>query len=67
MSNWYSGSNYQLDKLTAGGYKLQNAMVDQLVTAMAAYSVPYGAGNMIPQAVQDALAPTLSVTWQQGA
>jgi len=29
--------------------------------------VPYGAGNTIPQAVQDALAPTLAVTWQQGA
>jgi len=65
VSEWYAGASYQLDNVAAGGCRLQNTMVDQLVNAMASYSVPYGAGNTIPQVVQDALAPVLTATWQQ--
>ncbi len=64
VNNWYSGTSYQLDQFTSGGYVLSNAMVEQLVIAMAGYAVPYGAGNTIPQEVQDALAPVIAVTWQ---
>ncbi len=31
---------------------------------MAPYSVPSGAGNVIPQDVKDALQPVLADTWQ---
>ncbi len=67
VTNWYGGTSYQLDTFTVSGCALQNTAVDQLVSAMAAYAVPYGAGNDIPQAVQDALAPVISATWQPGA
>ena len=66
INNWYSSSSYQLDKFNTNGYVLQNDMVDQLVNAMSSYAVPYGAGNIIPQNVQDALAPVLAATWQSG-
>jgi len=36
-------------------------------SAMAAFSVPAGAGNYIPQEVQNQLAPTLASTWQPGS
>jgi len=67
VQNWSSGANYTLDTITAGGYVLPYAQVQQLVSAMAAFSVPAGAGNYIPQAVQDQLAPTLASTWQPGS
>ena len=67
INNWYGSSSYQLDKFNTSGYVLQNSMVDQLVNAMSAYAVPYGAGNTIPPDEQAALAPVLAATWQPGA
>ncbi len=64
VSNWYSNANYQLDQIEVGTSVLLNNQVDQLVTAMASYNVPSGAGNMIPQEVQDQLQPILAVAWQ---
>ncbi|HNY64459.1 MAG TPA: calcium-binding protein [Deltaproteobacteria bacterium] len=64
VSDWYGGSVNQLDRLTAEGCVLHNTMVDRLVNAMASYAVPYGAGNVIPQDVQDALAPLIASAWQ---
>jgi hypothetical protein len=37
--------------------------VDQLVAAMAAYDVPAGVGNVIPQDVVDSLQPVLAENW----
>ncbi|MCU7904911.1 MAG: RTX toxin, partial [Candidatus Thiodiazotropha sp. (ex Epidulcina cf. delphinae)] len=64
VSNWYSNTNYQLDSIEVGASALLNNQVDQLVSAMAAYSVPSGAGNVIPQDVQDELQPVIAATWQ---
>ncbi|WP_293266580.1 calcium-binding protein, partial [Neptunomonas sp.] len=49
ISNWYSSSHYQLDRVEVGDSVLLNNQVDQLVSAMAAYSVPDGVGNDISQ------------------
>jgi len=64
ISNWYSNSNYQVDRLETGFSVLLNSQVEQLVSAMASYSVPSGAGNVIPQDVKDELQPILVDTWQ---
>ncbi|MEJ2669581.1 MAG: hypothetical protein P8144_09690 [Gammaproteobacteria bacterium] len=41
-----------------------NTQVDQLVSAMAAYDSPQGAGSVVPQAVREELAPVIAQTWQ---
>ena len=62
--NWYSSANYQLDSIEVGDAALLNNQVDQLVSAMAAYSVPSGAGSVIAQDVKDELQPVITATWQ---
>ncbi|MCP4487098.1 MAG: calcium-binding protein, partial [Gammaproteobacteria bacterium] len=64
IDNWYSGANYQLESIETGSSALLNNQIDQLVSAMASYSVPSGAGNVIPQDVKDALQPILADSWQ---
>jgi Ca2+-binding RTX toxin-like protein len=64
ISKWYSNAHYQLDRIEVGSSVLLNSQVEQLVSAMASYSVPSGAGNVIPQDVADALQPVLVETWQ---
>ncbi|MCP4186990.1 MAG: calcium-binding protein, partial [Gammaproteobacteria bacterium] len=64
INGWFGNDYYQLDSIEAGSSVLLNNQVDQLVSAMAAYSVPSGAGNVIPQDVKDALQPVLADTWQ---
>ncbi|MCG7977901.1 MAG: RTX toxin, partial [Candidatus Thiodiazotropha endolucinida] len=64
INNWYSNSSYQLDRFEVGASTLLNNQVDQLVTAMAAYDVPSGAGSVIPQNVRDELQIVISETWQ---
>ena len=66
ISNWYSNGYYQLDTIEAGDSVLLNNQVEQLVSAMAAYAVPSGAGNVVPQEVQDALQPVITASWQTG-
>ncbi len=64
ITNWYSNANYQLDQVEVGDSVLLNTQVELLVSAMASYSVPIGAGNVIPQDVKDELQPVLTETWQ---
>ncbi len=64
IANWYSNTNYQLDQIEVGTSTLLNNQVDQLVSAMAAFDVPGGAGNVIPQDVIDQLQPVLVESWQ---
>ena len=64
VENWYSSSTYQLDSVEVGSAVLLNNQVDQLVSAMASYAVPSGAGNVIPQDVKDELQPVLSEVWK---
>ena len=65
ISNWYSNANYQLDRIEVGSSVLLNSQVEQLVSAMASYNVPSGAGNVIPQEVKDNLQPVIAEVWQQ--
>jgi Ca2+-binding RTX toxin-like protein len=64
VENWFSNSNYQLDEVRVADAVLHNGQVEQLVNAMAAFDVPLGVGAVVPQNVQDELAPTLAATWQ---
>ncbi|SFK75742.1 calcium-binding protein [Methylophaga sulfidovorans] len=63
ISNWYDGTEHQLDQSESGSMVLMNNQIDQLVSAMAAYDVPMGAGNVIPQDVKDNLQPVLANSW----
>lgn len=47
ISDWYNDKHYQLDKIQAGKMALINNQVEQLVSAMAAFHAPDGAGNVI--------------------
>jgi Ca2+-binding RTX toxin-like protein len=64
VSNWYSGSAYQLDKIEAGSSFLLTAQVQQLVTAMASFTPPVGVGSILTQDVKDQLYPVLVSAWQ---
>ncbi|WP_293269078.1 calcium-binding protein, partial [Neptunomonas sp.] len=64
ISNWYEGADYQLDHIEAGDSVLLNNQIDQLVSAMAAYGAPSGAGNDIPQATKEGLQVVLAQSWQ---
>ena len=64
VSNWYSSDHYRLDRIEAGASVLLDNQVDQLVSAMAAYDVPTGAGAVVPQETKDELQAVLAETWQ---
>jgi len=64
VSNWYSNTNYQLDEIEAGDAVLFAAQVDQLVSAMAAFDAPIGAGAVVTQEMEDALNPVIATSWQ---
>jgi hypothetical protein len=64
IAQWYAAPAYEVDRIEAAGSVLLNNQVDQLVAAMAAYDVPAGVGNVIPQDVKDNLQPVLAENWQ---
>ncbi len=64
ITNWYSSTSNQIERIEVGDSVLLNTQVEQLVSAMAAYDVPSGVGNVIPQDTKDALQPVLAQTWQ---
>ncbi len=64
VNNWYSNTNYQLDSIEAGASELLNSQVEQLVSAMASYNVPSGAGSVVPQDVKDELQSVITAAWQ---
>ncbi|MES9991035.1 MAG: calcium-binding protein [Candidatus Thiodiazotropha sp.] len=64
LAHWYDAPSNEVDRIEAAGSVLLNNQVDQLVTAMAAYNVPAGVGNVIPQDVKDSLQPLLAANWQ---
>ena len=65
IQNWYGDTANQVEAIVSldESSVLLNTQVDQLVSAMASYSVPSGAGNVIPQATKDALQPVLAANW----
>ncbi|MFT6350542.1 MAG: Ca2+-binding RTX toxin-like protein [Psychromonas sp.] len=64
VNNWYNGADYQLDSINTSSSVLLNNQVDQLVSAMATYDVPSGAGNVVPQDIKDQLQTVIAETWQ---
>jgi Ca2+-binding RTX toxin-like protein len=64
LEHWYDSTDYEVDRIEVDGAVLLNQQVDQLVAAMAAYNVPSGAGEVIPQAVREELQPVLAESWQ---
>lgn len=71
VNNWFLDGNnkYKVTDIYTHGFVLSTFNVDDgidaLISAMASYDVPSGAGNVVPQAVKDALAPTIANVWQE--
>ncbi len=65
ISNWYAGSQYHVEEFrTSDGKVLLHNQVDNLVSAMAAFS-PLAAGQTtLPQEYREALAPVIAANWQ---
>jgi len=67
VQDWYAGSAYELEKISAAnGSTLLSAQVDQLVQAMAGFTVEQGAGTWeqaVAQDPEDALA-LVTAHWQ---
>ena len=64
VRKWYDSAKNRLDRIEAGSSVLLDNQVEQLVSAMAAYDVPSGAGNVISQDVKDDLQSVIAATWQ---
>lgn len=66
---WYAGASNQIDEIrtTDGNMVLDYSEVQQLVTAMAAFTPPPSGQLTLSQGVHDALTPTISATWQSAA
>ncbi len=64
VDDWYTKAGAQVDEIEVGSSVLRNSQVAQLVSAMAAYSVPEGDGNVISQSTKDALQPVLTQVWE---
>ena len=62
--NWFSNDSYQLDEFVSGTQSLSRDRVDELVAAMAPYSLPLGSGNNITPETQTAVQPTIDSVWQ---
>jgi len=64
IRRWYDDADkYEVEQIEVGGSVLLNTQVDQLVSAMASYNVPSGAGNVIPQDTKDALQSVVAASW----
>ncbi|GIU31938.1 hypothetical protein TUM4644_31800 [Shewanella colwelliana] len=63
ISDWYSGTSYQLDQIQVGDSVLLNTQLEQLVSAMASFDVPVGAGSVVTQEAQGALKPIIVESW----
>jgi VCBS repeat-containing protein len=65
VNKWYKGSAYHLEQFqTADGKMLLDSQVENLVSAMAAFSPPAAGQTTLPQNYQDALAPVLAANWK---
>ena len=68
IKGWYSSTSNQVEGIHAGGDVVLNNSVEQLVSAMAAFDVPTGAGEVVPQEVKDQLQPIISASsWQRAS
>ncbi|MHA7685913.1 calcium-binding protein [Cupriavidus sp. PET2-C1] len=65
ISNWYSGSAYHVEQFkTADGKLLLDSQVENLVSAMAAFSPPASGQSTLPQNYRDALEGAIAANWK---
>ena len=64
LTDWYVADENQVDQFEAEDAVLTNNMIEQLVSAMASYDVPFGEGADIPQQTREELAPVMAEVWQ---
>ncbi|VVE15732.1 Bifunctional hemolysin/adenylate cyclase [Pandoraea terrae] len=65
VRNWYAGEAFHLDQIKSADRKtLTDSQVDQLVSAMAAFSPPVAGQSTLPDDYRTALAPVLAASWQ---
>lgn len=65
ISNWYSGSAYHIEQFkTADGKQLLDSEVENLVSAMAAFSPPTSGQSTLPQNYRDALEGVIAANWK---
>ncbi len=64
VQGWYENAANELDEIQTANSILINNNLDQLVTAMAAFSVPAGEGVDMSQDVRDQLEPVIAASWQ---
>ena len=65
IADWYSDVNSRVEFMstTDDSAILVESQVEQLVSAMAAYNVPSGAGSVIPEDTKDALQSVVAASW----
>lgn len=67
VKNWYSAtgtnSTNHIEKIVAGGKTLLDTNVDNLVNAMAAFSVPSSGQTTLPTSYQTALNSVIAANW----
>ena len=64
VTDWYLGSSYHVEQFrTSARGVLLDTDVQNLVTAMAAFSPPAAGQTEMPQAYQTALAPVIAANW----
>lgn len=65
VSNWYLGERYRLESFQAGsGQTLIASQVQNLVSAMAAFSPPAAGQTTLPTNYANSLNPTIVANWQ---
>ena len=65
ITSWYASANSQIELFTtADGDVLSNTKLDQLVSAMAAFSPPASGQTTLPADMQDELMPVIASSWQ---
>jgi Ca2+-binding RTX toxin-like protein len=64
ITGWNAWGSNSVERIEASGESLDVASIDALVQAMAVFDAPSGAGEEIPQHVNDQLQPVLASSWQ---
>jgi len=65
VENWYSGSDNQVDRIeVAGGSSLDQTNVQNLVSAMAAFSPPALGETELSAALHTSLDPVIAANWE---
>ena len=65
LNNWYLGSQYHVEQFkTSDGKTLLDSQVQNLVSAMAAFSPPAAGQTTLPPSYQTTLNPVIAANWQ---